>query len=165
MYVFFLFEASFLKNNQFFFDEKIYFEDVEWLVRVLMKAKRVRSINNQIYFYQQRTGSITQGIQYEKKSKIITDKLYVVDRLKFHSKISNNPKVTLWCEGMISLLFMGILYYVQAELPQRKKEIITLLNRRKFLPLKSYHFTLKQKRDLFIINISPGLYCYLRRKK
>ena len=161
----FLFDANFLKKNNFLFDERIYFEDVEWLVHVLIKAERVKSINQQVYFYLQRTGSITQGVQIEKKNKIISDKLYVVDRLKLQSKISNNPKVTLWCEGLISLLFMGILYYVENELHERKDEIITLLKKRGFLPLKSYHFTLKQRRDLFIINISPKLYCYLRNKK
>jgi glycosyltransferase involved in cell wall biosynthesis len=161
----FLFESSFIKNNHFFFNENIYFEDVEWLVRVMMSAKRIQSINQQVYFYLQRTGSITQGIQIENKNKIISDKLYVIDVLKRMSETTSNRKVVLWCKGMISLTFMGMLFYVENDLPQRKEEIIEFLKSKKYLPLKSYHFTLKQQRDLFIINLSPRLYCYLRNKK
>jgi len=161
----FLFDAKFLKENNFLFDENIYFEDVEWLVRVMMAAKRVQSVDKQVYFYLQRNGSITQSVQLEKKNKTISDKLYIVGMLKSLASTTKNRKVVLWCEGMISLTFMGILFFVENELPERKKEIIELLNIKRFLPLKSFHFTLKQNRDLFIINLSPKLYCYLRRKK
>jgi glycosyltransferase involved in cell wall biosynthesis len=158
----FLFDASFLKKNQFFFNENIFFEDVEWLIRVMLNVKRVQSIDKVIYFYLQRSGSITQSLQFEKRNKIINDKLFIIDMLNSFSQNSNNLKVRCWCNGMISLTFMSILDSVENELPQRKNEIIKLLSYQKFLPLKSYHFTLKQKRNLIIINICPKFYCYLK---
>jgi len=161
----FLFRASFIKENFLFFDDSIYFEDVEWLVRVLPLAKRVRSLNKQVYLYLQRSGSITQSIQLEKKNKVVSDKLYVIGKLKQISITTLNKKISLWCGGMTSLIFMGILAYVENELPVRKNEVIELLYDQKYLPLKSYRFTLKQKRDLFIINFSPLIYCFLKRKK
>jgi len=161
----FLFDASFIKKYQFLFDENIYFEDVEWLVRVLMAAKRVQSIDKLVYFYLQRSGSITQSNQIEKKNKIISDKLYIIDKLKLLSQNTKNRNVSLWCEGMISLTFMGILAFVENNLSERKKEIIQKLNTKKFKPLKKYRFTLKQKRDLYLIKINPLLYCFLKSKK
>lgn len=161
----FLFNASFLKNNTLFFNPTIYFEDVEWLVRVLTIAQRVQSIDKQVYFYQQRLGSITQSVQFEKKNKIISDKLYIVQFLKKYSQTENLKKAQLWCNGMIALIFMGILAYVENELSERKQEIISLLHDQRYLPLKSYRFTLKQKRDVWIINLSPRLFCFLKRRK
>lgn len=161
----FLFKASLIKDNRLFFDDSIYFEDVEWLVRVLPFAKRVRSLDKQVYLYLQRSGSVTQSVHIEKKNKVVSDKLYLVDKLKQLSQTTLNKKISLWCNGMISLIFMGILAYVENELPARKKEIIELLYNQKNLPLKSYHFTSKQKRDLYLINISPPLYCFLKRKR
>lgn len=161
----FIFDSSFIRNNNLLFNETIYFEDVEWMVRVLTVAKRVRSIDKCVYFYLHRLDSITQSIKTENKEKIITDKLYVVNFLKVFPQSFSNKYVSLWCNGMISLTFMGILAFVENELPERKNEIINLLITNDYLPLKSYRFTLKQKRDLFIININPRLYCYLKRIK
>jgi len=160
----YIIDANLIKNNCLFFNEEIYFEDVEWLIRVLTETKRICSINTHVYNYLHRINSITNSTLLEMKNKIITDKLFIINMLKFLSQKEKNNKIRQWCEGMISLTFMGILQFVENELPERKNEIIKLLYNKKLLPLKSYCFTLKQKRDLFIINLSPGLYCYLRRK-
>lgn len=160
----FLYNTSFISKNDLYFNPSIFFEDVDWLVKVLTLANRVLSIDKEIYVYLQRQGSITQSIQTEKKNKVISDKLFIIENLKHLSETTQNKKVSLWCNGMISLTFMGILAYVENELPERKKEITDLLHEKKFLPLKYYRFTLKQKRDLTIINLSPCLYCYLKRK-
>lgn len=161
----FLFNTSLIKNNDLFFIPTIYFEDVEWLVRVLTIAKRVRSINYQVYMYLRRSGSITQSLHSQKKNKVVTDKLYVIQKLKQFSKTSNNKNVSSWCEGMISIVFMGILAYVENDLPERKKEVISVLHDQEYLPLRPYRFTMKQNRDLLIINVSPRLYCFLKKRK
>lgn len=161
----FLFKASFIKENNLYFNPSIYFEDIEWLITVLSKAKKVRSIDKPVYAYVQHKGSITQSIQLIKKNKVLTDKLYIIQILKQHAQITNNTRVRKWCEGMISLTFMGVLAYVENELPNRKNEIIKVIYSKKYLPLKSYQFTIKQFRDILIINISPRLYCYMKRTK
>lgn len=161
----FFFDSSFIANNNFLFKEDIYFEDTEWLIRVMLASKRVKSLDKYVYSYLQRYGSITKSIQVVKKNKIISDKLFIVFFLKQISNTSLNKNVSLWCTGMISLTFMGILTFVENELPERKLEVIQLLRNQKFLPLKAYRFTLKQIRDLHLININPFLYCYLKRIK
>jgi len=161
----FLFDTSFIKTTNSFFNEDIYFEDVEWLVQVMLHAKRVSSINKTLYFYLQRTGSITQSIQIENKHKVLNDKLFVVRFLKGVSLNIMNKKVRSWCKGLISLSYMGMLSYVANELPERKLEIIHNIAKENLWPFTSYRFTLKQKRDLFLINLSPGLYFFLRKKR
>lgn len=161
----YLFDANFIKQNNMFFKEGIVFEDVEWLVRVMLKAQRVMSFNKQVYYYVLREGSVTNSANPENKNKIISDKLFVVHFLKQLSHSTSNPKVSSWCEGLISLTFMGILAYAENELPERKKEVIQVMRNQKFFPLKAYRFTLKQKRDMHLININPFLYCYLKRIK
>jgi len=158
----FLFDSSFLKKNKIHFNEDIYFEDVEWLVNVLLKAQRVKCINKHVYFYLLRSGSITQSVDMIKKNKIISDKVYVANYLASISDSTDNEKVRRWCLASVALIFMSILSYVENNLPQRKGEMIKLL-RQKYLPLKSYRFTLKQKRDLILINLSPKLYCYFKK--
>jgi glycosyltransferase involved in cell wall biosynthesis len=159
----FLFDTQFIKEH-FLFQEHLYFEDVEWLVRVLSKAKRVCSINTTVYYYLQRSGSITQSILPEKKNKVLNDKLYMVDFLKSTSKNATNSKVKKWCNGSIALMFMGILTYVENDLPERKKEVFNFIRERKLIPFHSCHFTIKQRRDLYLMNLSPKSYCYLRKK-
>lgn len=160
-----VFKTSFLRNNRFYFDPAIYFEDVEWLLHVLLAAQSVRSINKLVYCYVQRSGSITQSIQPSRKIKIINDKLFVISKLKRFALDTEHENVKRWCEGMISITFMGILAYVENEMQERKDEIINILHNNGYLPLKSYRFTLKQKRDLILINTSPKLYCFLKRRR
>lgn len=160
----FLISAYFIKKNRLLFNESIYFEDVDWTVRVMMIANRVQSINKQIYVYYQRTGSITRSIDIEGKNKVLNDKLLIINTLKRLSYEKKDRKIALWFNGLISLTIMGILDYVENELPKRKIEIIKLLINQRYFPLKSYRFTWKQKRDLVIINLSPSLYCQIKKR-
>jgi glycosyltransferase involved in cell wall biosynthesis len=90
----FLYNASFLKKNKLFFNPTIYFEDVDWLVKVLRLANHVLSIDTQIYMYLQRPGSITQSIQIGEKNKVISDKLFIIENLKQLSNSTCNKKVS-----------------------------------------------------------------------
>lgn len=161
----FFIKASFLRENSLTFNETIFYEDIEWIIRVLPLAKRVQSFNRCIYYYLQHSGSITQSIHTEKINKVITDKIFVVTELQQLANRTESKMLHSWCNGMISLIFIGILGYVVSEMPERKMEIIGLLYKQKFLPLKTHHFTFKQWVNIFIINVSPTLFCYLKNKK
>lgn len=160
----FMIKASFIKSNQLFFNETIYFEDIEWLTRTLMKAKKIVSIEQQVYYYLQRSGSIMQSVTFQKKNKFLDDKIFVLNILKTLAQANLNNKVSSWCYGMITLIFMGMLSFAENELPKRKSEIINMLNE-EYYPLKSYRFTFKQWYNLIIININPYIYCYLKKNK
>ena len=133
----FFYDTSFIKKNSIFFNETMYFEDIDWMVRMLPMAKRVQSIDYQVYYYYRREGSITKSLQLEKKNKIINDKLQNIITLKQLSKTTNKKEIILWYNGMISLIVMSILAYAENEVPKRKKEIIS------FLYKNNYYFILE----------------------
>jgi len=160
----YIFDTYLIRKNNLYFSEGVIFEDIDWLVRVLLVTQKIMAIDKQVYNYVQRVNSITQDSTLENKSNIVKDKIRVVNFLIELSQKTKNVKVELWCKGMISLTFMGILSFTENEFPERKNEIIRLLRRKKLLPLKSYHFTWKQKRDLSIINISPKIFCFIKRR-
>ena len=160
----FLFDRSYIIENELFFIENLYIEDVEWLIRFMPQVKRVCSIDLQIYYYLLRVGSITQNIQTDKSKKLINDGLFVLNKLHLLSKETKNRKTRLWAKGMISFSVMWILTFLSKESAERKKEIIKNLKSEGIIPLKAYHFTLKQWFDLIMINLSPSMYCYFRKK-
>jgi len=160
----FLFKRELIKTNQLHFNSDIYYEDVEWLPRVLLLSQRVCSVEDVIYFYLQRSGSITKGADEWKKNKTLADKLFIINMLKNLSIGVNDTKVRAWCQGLISLTVVSLLSLVENELPVKKTELIGIL-KKAYLPLKGYQFTPKQWRDIFIINISPRLFCFLKRKR
>jgi len=160
----FLYKTSVIKEFKLLFNETMYFEDIDWMVRVMKAVKRVQSIDFHVYFYFQRTGSITKSIQLKDREKTVTDKLYNLHILRMFSKTTDKEKLILWYNGMISLLVMSILAYVENEIPIKKKEIISFLSNNNYLPLKSFHFTLKKRINVAIINLSPRIYCVLKNK-
>ncbi len=160
----FVFKSELIKMNQLYFNSDIYYEDVEWLPRVLLLSHRVSSVEEVIYFYLQRSGSITKGADEWKKNKTLRDKLFILDTLKQLSVNANDTKVSNWCQGLISLTFISLLSLVENELPNKKTEVIDIL-KKSYWPLKGYRFTKKQWRDILIINGSPQLFCFFKRKR
>ena len=161
----YLFKTSFLRKGKFVFEKGIYFEDVEWLPRVLIQAQRVNSINRHVYNYLRRANSITKAVDIKKKEKLLNDKIQLIDNLIQITKDVNHKKVTNWCEGLIALSTMSILSSVGNIFPEKTKDIVKELRDRNVFPLRAHNFTAKQIMNAFIINISPYVYCRLKRYK
>ena len=159
----FVFRRDLIKRNELYFNEDIYFEDVEWLFRVLMKSSRISSYNKHIYNYLQRQGSITQSTEKRKQHKIIDDKLFIVQFLISQKQDNKKSKLNQWIDGMISLTFIGIIALVYRTLPEKKTDVMNFIKQHRLKPFKAYHFTVKQLRDLILMNISPSLYGWLRK--
>lgn len=160
----FLFDASFIKSNALFFEENLYLEDVEWLIRLMPQAKKVCSIDLEIYYYLLRIGSITQSVQIEKRKKLLHDELYVLNKLNKFSRETKNRKTRLWAKGMISISVMWMLDFISKDTLVKKKSVINDLKKVRIIPLKAYHFTIKQWLNVLLINLSPTLYCFLKKK-
>lgn len=159
----FIFRSDLIKRNELYFNEKIYFEDVEWLFRVLLKFTAVSSYDKHIYNYLQRQGSITQSTDKSKQNKLIDDKLFIVQFLLAQKHPQKNSKLNKWIDGMVSLTFMGIIAMVYRLLPGRKTDVMNFIKQHRLKPFKAYHFTVKQLRDLTLMNISTSLYGWLRK--
>ena len=160
----FLFDASFIKSNALFFEENLYLEDVEWLIRLMPQAKKVCSIDLEIYHYLLRIGSITQSVQIEKRKKLLHDELYVLNKLNKFSRETKNRKTRLWAKGMISISVVWMLDFISKDTLLNKKSIIKDLKKDRIIPLKAYHFTLKQWLNVLLINLSPKIYCFFKKK-
>lgn len=158
----FIIKKDFLLENILLFNESIYFEDVEWLVRVLIKAEKAASIDIKAYNYLQRSGSITRTSNLEKQEKIFRDKIFLLDFLNGIIKEINDNGVRQWCKGMQGLLIIGLFPFVRLNLPHQKLNFISLLNKRKYRPIIPFRYTPKQIRDAMLINISPSLFYILK---
>ena len=144
------------------FKEGIYFEDMEWTPRLLLKASKVTSTDLMVYNYLMRQGSITQSVDEKKKRKVLDDRLSLIDSMKEQSEKVNDKR---WFEGMIGQMAVGIIRGASGDFWGRHKELIERLKREDVFPLSSYHATDLAARKIRIANISPMLLCMLLHAK
>lgn len=76
-----LMKRSFVLENNLFFEPGLYFEDIDFAIRVSMVAKRVMYLSEIFYIYRLREGSITHSIS-EKK---LTDMAFIILKLRSYS--------------------------------------------------------------------------------
>lgn len=140
----------------------IYFEDTEWTPRILVKAKRVSSVNWVVYNYLLRQGSITNAVDVEKRNKLYNDTLFVIEKLKEQS-VGFEKKS--WYDRMIALMTVSLLGKISKESQGVKTNIIGQLKRRKVFPLTMEKNIISVKLKICLINISPWLFMRLNNYK
>lgn len=161
----YLFETTFIKKNGFYFKEDLLYEDMEWLPRVLLKIKKIRSYNKHVYNYLQRSGSITKNIEFNKRTKIFEDKIYVISFLQKKSQEQNNNDLKMWFLAQIALTVKSVFDFVNGD-KDKEREFIQFLRKNKLLPLVCWRFTLKQRLYIALINVlSPKFYFYFLKIK
>jgi len=146
-----------------FFTPGIYFEDTDWLPRVLMQAKRVASTHLVYYCYLMREGSITHAVSREKQKKVLEDQMRVVQSMV---ELKNNSKIAIgqndsWFDRMISATIVSIAGTLATTFWQERRKYI-----RKLVALDVYPLSLVQtnkyiKRKLIMLNINPNLALWL----
>lgn len=159
----FLIKTNILKREENKFKVGIYFEDVEWLPRLLITLKKVTSIDTVVYNYLHRTGSITKTTDISNKRKMIMDRLVVIDSVLGINDSSENECVQKWSKSMVSHITLSLLNLLSRDLNHEKKEILLLVKNREIWPLSYYQKSLKQKIWITFFNISPAFYVLLRR--
>jgi len=140
------------------FKEGIYFEDMEWTPRLLLKAKRVTSTDLMVYNYLMRQGSITQSVDEKKKRKSLDDRLSLIGSMKEQSEKVNDKR---WFEGMIGQMAIGIISSASEDYYGLRKVLINRLKEERIFPLSSYHSTDLAARKIRIANFSPMLLCMM----
>ena len=144
------------------FKEGIYFEDMEWTPRMLLKAAKVTSSDLMVYNYLMRQGSITQSVDEKKKRKVLDDRLSLIGSMKEQSEKVNDKR---WFEGMIGQMAIGIISSASGDFWGRRKELLKQLKGEGIFPLSSYHATDLAARKIRLANISPMLLCMLLHAK
>ena len=78
----YVYKRSFLVENNLFFLEKTYFEDEEWIPRVISIASSISFFPEPWYVYRRRRGSITT----ENSLKKVEDKIYIASKIAAESE-------------------------------------------------------------------------------
>lgn len=146
------------------FTEGIHFEDVDWLPRMLLRAKKVNSTTTVVYNYLVRQGSITkvQG-DIEKQRKNTEDQLDIIRN--YTELIMQNPTCK-WLRHMQSGMAVGILTSVALHFYKERKEYIRRLKAQKVFPLAIADQGKTYVRRARLINaFGPHIYCAVMHMK
>lgn len=140
------------------FTEGIHFEDVDWLPRMMLQAKRVNSTTKMVYNYLVRQGSITktQGNKV-KIRKNLEDRITIIAHYrKFREQYPN----CLWLRDMQSNMACGVLTTIAREFYAERKKYFESLNELKVIPLSMADQGKTYKRRAQIINLfGMRIYC------
>lgn len=140
------------------FTSGIHFEDVEWMPRMVLRAKRMNATATIVYDYLMREGSITKAIDPNKLRKNLDDKFVVIDTL---NQLLEQHPTCMWLLAMRSTLVQGILSSVAECFFTERKTIIAKLKQKRVFPLYIANQGKTYKRRARLINISPLLFCEL----
>lgn len=151
-------------KDECFFKEGIHFEDVEWLPRMMLKAKRVNSTTTVVYNYLVRQGSITkvQG-DIEKQRKNIEDYMTVLENLR---SLEQRYSACVWVKRMRSSMTVGVLTSVARHFYKERKEYIRRLKAQNVFPLAIADQGKTYTRRARIANaFGPHIYCAVMHMK
>ena len=142
-------------GNGCLFTEGIHFEDVDWLPRMMLRAKRVNSTQKVVYNYFIRQGSITQ-VQgnREKIRRNIEDRMKIVET---YSNYMEQHPTCKWLKNMQSSMVAGVLATVEQSFYPERKEYISRLKALNVFPLTIADQGRTYERKARIINLSPRL--------
>ncbi len=157
----FVVKASILKGEELF-TEGIFFEDIDWTPRVLLKAGNVASTPTVVYNYLFRVGSITRTPDLGKQRKKMNDRLSLIDSLQALSTRTEDP---VWFKGMTSQIVISILGDAGLDFYRERRQIIRTLRQKGVFPLSTFHATPGAAKKMRIANFSPGLLCRLLHLK
>ena len=141
-----LYKRDFLDSNHLRFEEGIILEDVEFMPRVLLLARRVRAIKRKNYFYRVREDSILGNIQNSKKHLDAIGQFLKKDLLI--KNVNNQESINYLCRA---LLYSYFSYAREVSITpdfELLNQATKSLSIRGVIPLKSY---IKLKIQIFLI--------------
>lgn len=149
------------ENGDCLFTPGIYFEDVDWTPRMLLRAKRVASTSKVVYNYLWRQGSITLPTDPVKRKKVLEDKISLIRGFQEQSKLVKNP---IWFTWMTSFTAMGVLSAVaNLSALERDTYIAELRSLRVFPLMTEKEKMLTHRIKMQLANFSPKLYCRIMK--
>lgn len=137
------------------FTPGIYYEDIDWTPRMLLRAKRVASTDLVVYNYLWREGSITLCQKdIAKQRKQLQDKMALLDQL---NQWGNQVSDRHWFDSMISGLVINIVSKLAYSFYCERKKYIQQIKILDILPITTYHITPRARRKVMLINWSINL--------
>jgi glycosyltransferase involved in cell wall biosynthesis len=149
--------------RQELFTPGIYFEDTDWTPRMLLRAKRVASIDLVVYNYLWREGSITLSQKdITKMRKQLHDKLILIEKL---NTLANSVTCRRWFDGMISGLVINVVGIIASTFYDERKQYIKQIKMFGVLPLKNINVAPRAVKKLRLINLSINLATWILHKR
>ena len=145
------------------FKEGIHFEDVEWLPRMMLNAKRVGCSQGVVYNYFWREGSITltQGNK-EKIRRNIEDIMSIIEIYEDYRTLYPQCR---WLWNMQSSLAAGVLTTLAREFYEERKIYISRLREKNVFPLAIANHGKTYMRRARIINLLGAyVFCTIMNK-
>lgn len=137
------------------FTPGIYFEDVDWTPRMLLRTKRVASTDMVVYNYLWREGSITLSQKDVKKMrKQLQDKLALIGKLNM---LGNRVANRRWFDGMISGVVINVVGIIAQYFYKERKEYIKQIKSYGVLPIKNINVAPRAVKKLKLVNFSITL--------
>lgn len=143
-----LIKKSLFEDGNLYFVKGIYSEDIDWCLRLLIKAESVDFICENFYCYRQRSGSITHTIN-DKKCHDLT-----INILKCFSMVNKSESLQDVLYKYVAYQY-GTFFITQAVAENYQSECINKLSNYKWV-LK-YH---SNNKKLIILNIMVTLFGY-----
>lgn len=159
--VVYLIRRELLIENNLFFKEGIFYEDVEWLPRFLYAAKRVMTSNTMVYNYVQYADSITHPTSQERWKRLIADNMTV---LRLNTALLQTVSNPAWLNAMNASIITSILTIVSKHFYSERQSYIASIREIYPYPLQGKaNFPFAENIKIRITRLSPQLYCFLRR--
>ncbi len=134
-------------------------EDTYWTIQMLMRVKRITSVDSVIYNYFVRGESATFNPSPAKRQKRLDDQLWIISKMQTEFKPQMNDR--RWLDGQIANTAISVLTTVALHCYGERQHYINELKRNKVFPIANHHLTPSAQRKRRWINISPRLFCYL----
>jgi glycosyltransferase involved in cell wall biosynthesis len=158
--VIYLIRRELLLENNLFFKEGIFYEDVEWLPRFLCSAKRVMTSNTMVYNYVQYANSITHPTTQERWKRLIADNMTV---LRLNTALLQKVPNPAWLNAMNASIITSILTIVSKQFYSERQSYIASIREIYPYPLQGKaNFPFAENIKIRIARFSPQLYCLIR---
>lgn len=152
----YIIRKNFVVDNNLFFIEGITFEDDEWAPRLLFYAKKIQFIDEVIYYYLAREGSLMSSFT---PSKIPSFLRVIRETKKMRDEVIDDESYKHLLSEYIQQYIANYLFYRSERGVKGNSDILEI---KRIGVLKSYpNMTLKKKIQLQMIKHSPLFYSRL----
>lgn len=156
----YVYRLSFLREMNVMFEEGAYFDDTNWLPKVLARAKKVNSTGSISYYYYQRRGSLLNAVSEVSRKAKLEGQIQLIENLKRNLEQETSLKVRQWYRSMISSCALTILMSSPTD---EWKDSIDRMKKMGVVPLRIHKATLRVRVKLMLVNVFPGLFAFMRR--
>lgn len=154
----YIYRRELIVENNIYFDESCYFDDVPWLPRVLPLAVRINVTNVRHLFYTQRSGSLVNTINTNAITRKVDGQMSLLRILRDHNP---NEQVKVWYKRMNAHIVVSVLTTIASNLYSMRREYVDKIKEYNLFPLLNDKTLKKNKHKIILININPRLFMWL----